>query len=239
MLYNVGVCVCASFYKSTGQLAFDHSVMMLFLVSFAARLKPGVLRDGSVFSKGQECGDGPASFQSLAHAEEPWRHLYAWSSYCQAQTSGCPSYTCEGIGTVYDLWICYEGVGRSTERELHKGECCLFVCLFVGSSLQLFTKLWFIIFLAEQAYCSHSLSVRPSSFLPSCRQLIKYRLVLYDVGKCYSILCAVQDSNPWPLDYQARFIPTWPWRHPRDLENHYMVYVMVMTTEKATKLGHD
>ena len=42
-----------------------------------------------------------------------------------------------------------------------------------------------------------------------------------------------------PLDYQARFIPTRPWHHPRDLEDHFMVYIMVMTGEKVTELGHD
>ena len=40
--------------------------------------------------------------------------------------------------------------------------------------------------------------------------------------------------------YQVRFISTWPWRWPCDLQDHFMVYIqMVMTAEKATKLGHD
>ena len=51
------------------------------------------------------------------------------------------------------------------------------------------------------------------------------------------MLCAIQDSYPRPPDYQARFIPTWLRRRPRDLEDHFIQ--MAMTAEKPTKLGHD
>ena len=49
-------------------------------------------------------------------------------------------------------------------------------------------------------------------------------------------LCAVQDSNPQPLDSY----PLDHGRRPRDLEDHFMAYIqMVMTAGKDTKLGHD
>ena len=49
----------------------------------------------------------------------------------------------------------------------------------------------------------------------------------------------IHDLNPRPPDYQARFIPTRPQCHPCGLENHFMVDIMVMTAERATKLEHD
>ena len=51
-----------------------------------------------------------------------------------------------------------------------------------------------------------------------------------------------QDSNPRPSDYQARLSQDlYPLDHGAvpDLEDHFMVYIMLMTAEKATKLGHD
>ena len=90
-----------------------------------------------------------------------------------------------------------------------------------------------------RAYCSYSVSVLPS-FLPSfllCQQFIKYRSVQLNVIKmCAPSKIRTRDhrtirQGSYPLDHGAVHVI---------YKDHFMVYIqMVMTAEKATKLGHD